>query len=244
MNPRSSPQPRVLIIQPQSIDGPAYLATWLRQAGIAFDLRQVERGDEVPTDASPWAAVAVLGGSMSANDDLPLVHRSLALLRSALALQRPVLGHCLGGQLLARALGAQVLDNPEPEIGWSQIQPCTDPLAQAWLGGGSPTPLQLPVYQWHFQTFGLPPGASLLARNAACAHQAFALGPNLGMQFHIEVDAEKLGRWLADAPAEGDPLLAHPGVQSAAAMQADTARHLASSQQTAARLYARWWAQA
>lgn len=240
----SSRPPRVLIIQPQAIDGPAYLATWLRQAGIAFDLCQVERGDEVPIDAGGWAAVAVLGGSMSANDDLPFLQRTLALLHSAVALQRPVLGHCLGGQLLARALGASVTDNPEPEIGWSQIEPCAGPLAQEWLGGGGPLPMHLPVYQWHFQTFGLPPGAQLLARNAACAHQAFALGPHLGMQFHIEVDEEKLGRWFADAPPDGDPLLAHPGVQGAAAMRADTSRWLTSSQQTADRLYRRWWSQA
>jgi GMP synthase-like glutamine amidotransferase len=125
-----------------------------------------------------------------------------------------------------------------PEIGWSTITRHDGDEARAWLGDAP----QLAVYQWHEQTFGLPQGAQWLASNAACAHQAFSHGPHLAMQFHIEVDAEKLDRWSREAPRAGDARLAHPSVQDEAAMRASTARHLRDSQATAARIYTRWLA--
>jgi GMP synthase-like glutamine amidotransferase len=160
------------------------------------------------------------------------------LLRSAVALNRPVLGHCLGGQMLAKALGAAVTDNVQPEIGWTAITRHDNALARAWLGDAH----ELQVFQWHGQTFALPQGAELLASNAACTHQAFAFGPHLGMQFHIEVDAEKLRRWEADAPAVASPH--QPHAQSREQMCHSTSLHLHQSLATAARIYTRWWVQA
>jgi GMP synthase-like glutamine amidotransferase len=233
------PKPlRVLIVQPQADDGPAFLATFLQAQGVAFELCSVEAGAAVPQRVTGFDAVAVLGGAMSVNDDLPFLRRTELLLQNAIARGVPVLGHCLGGQLLAKALGAAVTDNPQPEIGWHRLQRAESPLARAWLGDAA----ELAVFQWHFQTFALPEGATLLAGNVSCAQQAFAFGPHLGMQFHIEVDAEKLGRWATEMPAPGDALLAHPSVQDAAAMRADTARQLAASQTSAARIYRRWLA--
>jgi GMP synthase-like glutamine amidotransferase len=229
---------RVLIVQPQADDGPAFLATFLQAQGVVFELCSVEAGAAVPLRVAGFDAVAVLGGAMSVNDALPFLRRTELLLQDAIARGVPVLGHCLGGQLLARALGAAVTDNPQPEIGWHRIQRAESPLARAWLGDAA----VLAVFQWHFQTFALPAGATLLAGSAACAHQAFAFGPHLGMQFHIEVDAEKLGRWAAEMPAPGDALLVHPSVQDAAAMRTDTTRLLAASQASATRIYQRWLA--
>ena len=227
----------MLVIQPQHNDGPSFLTTWLQAQGIAHRIVRIEAGEPLPADLRGVAALAMLGGAMSANDPLPWLRQAEVLMREAVQAGVPVLGHCLGGQLLARALGAPVLDNPEPEIGWTTIERHAHPLAEAWLG---PVPT-LPVYQWHFQSFELPPGATLLAGNAACARQAFALGPHLGMQFHIEVDAPKLQAWRADLPPPGDPLYRFASVQTPQAHDADTQRHLASSQATAARVYARWW---
>lgn len=233
---RAASPPNVLVLQPQRGDGPSYLATWLREAGVAFELCSVEDGHTVPVDASPYAAVAMLGGAMSVNDDLPWLHRAEQLLRSAVALSRPVLGHCLGGQLLAKALGAPVTDNALPEIGWTRITRHDNALARAWLGDAQ----EMPVFQWHGQTFALPPGATWLASNGACAHQAFAQGPHLGMQFHIEVDAEKLQRWALDAPATATAQ--QPHVQSTAQMRSATVQHLAQSLASARRVYVHWWA--
>jgi GMP synthase-like glutamine amidotransferase len=177
---------------------------------------------------------------MSVNDPLPFLAELETLLRTAVARGVPVLGHCLGGQMLAKVLGAAVSDLPHPEIGWTPLVVEDNvearSLARAWLGDAP----ELPVFEWHFQTFDLPDGATLLASSSTCRHQAFAYGPHLGMQFHIEVDAEKLGRWTAEAPVAGDPLLEHAGVQSMDAMAADTARWLPESHKTAAHIYRHW----
>ncbi len=275
---------RLFILQPKLDDGPSFLASFLQSRGVGFELCSVESGDLVPVSAEPFDAVAMLGGSMSVNDDLPWLSRAEALLRDAVARQVPVLGHCLGGQMLAKALGAQVTANPQPEIGWSRIELAASAeahaLALAWFGSTHDAAAEtetdtdtdadaaaaaaaaaedadiaasderrtttgastLPVFQWHNETFALPAGATLLARNTACAHQAFAIGPHLGMQFHIEVDAAKLDRWCGEAPAPGSTLAAFSSVQTEAAMRADTARWLASSQHIASHVYTRWLA--
>ncbi len=239
MTPVTSNLP-VLILQPQANDGPAYLATWLRERGVAFEVCSVEAGCLVPLEARRWRAIAMLGGAMSVNDDLHFLRRAEQLLRDAVAHGVPVLGHCLGGQMLARALDAVTTDNPVPEIGWSRVTPVDHPLARAWLGevaaeSDDRAHATFPAFQWHYQTFALPAGATRIAGNASCANQAFAIGPHLGMQFHIEVDDEKLDRWAGDAAAEA---------QDEAAIRADTARFLRTSQQVADHIYTRWLAQA
>lgn len=261
---------RIFILQPKLDDGPSFLASFLQARGLGVELCSVESGEVVPESAEPYDAIAMLGGSMSVNDDLPWLSRAEALLRDAVARQVPVLGHCLGGQMLAKALGARVTSNPQPEIGWSRIELARSAdalaLAQTWFGvavgvpdqgvaaeGNSPAAdastaardaVTLPVYQWHNETFALPAGATLLAHNAACAHQAFAIGPHLGMQFHIEVDAAKLDRWCGEAPAPGSELAAFGTVQTEVPMRADTTRLLAHSQRVANHIYTHWLVQA
>ncbi len=225
----------VLILQHLDFDGPAYLATWLQAAGVPFELRNSEAGEAFPERLDGYRALAILGGTMSANDELPSLRRAESLVRQGVALGRPVIGHCLGGQLMARALGATVQRSPAPEVGWLPIR--LRPGAEDWFGAG-PDPT---VMQWHGEAFGLPPGARWLAQSEACPHQAFALGPHLAMQFHVEVDAAKLAVWSPDA--EADPL--HPDtVQDRPTLEAGTARHLAAQQALADRLYRRWLAAA
>lgn len=229
----------VLILQHLSGDGPAYLASWLRERALPHDVRDSSRGDSLPERIDGFGALDILGGEMSANDPLPALRRAESLFLQALRDGVPTLGHCLGGQLMARALGAAVTGSPEPEVGWQALEVADRPEARDWLGA----PGVRPVYQWHYEAFGLPLGSALLAGSAACPHQAFSIGPHLAMQFHVEVDAEKLERWSAD---EGSRYLAalqeHPRtVQTAEAMRSDTLCHLASQQRLADRIYERWW---
>lgn len=221
----------VLILQHLHMDGPAYLATWLQAAGVPFELRNTEAGDAFPERLEGYRALAILGGTMSANDDLPSLRRAEDLIRQGVAQGRPVIGHCLGGQLMARALGATVQRSPAPEVGWLPIRLREG--AGDWFG---PEP-RATVMQWHGEAFGLPDGARWLAESDACPHQAFALGPHLGMQFHVEVDAAKLAIWTPEAAA--DPLHPHT-VQDRATMASGSARHLAAQQALAGRLYRRW----
>jgi len=232
----------VLVLQHLSADGPAHLASWLRREGLPFEVRNSEAGDPFPDDLSPYAALAVLGGEMSANDRLPSLRRVEALIRQGVERGVPVIGHCLGGQLMARALGAQVVASPAPEVGWQPMRVDDTEPARAWFGATG----ALQVFQWHYEAFELPSGAVHLAGSSACPNQAFAIGPHLAMQFHVEIDAEKLARWSHDDGTRyEEALAAHPQtVQSGAAMRAGANEHLAAHQALADRLYGRWMAAA
>lgn len=230
----------VLVLQHLDFDGPAYLGTWLRRQGLRMDLRCAEQGESLPGDLRDHAGMAILGGAMSANDDLAFLRHAEHLVREAVVQGIPTIGHCLGGQLMARALGAPVHASPAPEVGWQTITRTEHALARQWLGDAP----QATVFQWHAEAFGLPDGATLLAGNAACAHQAFAIGPHLAMQFHIELDAAKLAVWAAAADDDyRASCAAHPRtVQSVAQMLGEAPARWAAHQALADRLYSRWWA--
>lgn len=228
----------VLILQHLSADGPACFGRWLQRQGIPFDVRNTEAGQAFPTDLSDHAALAVLGGEMSANDPLPSLRQAERLIREAMATGKPVIGHCLGGQLMARALGARVVDSPAPEIGWQPLAVADSDVARHWFGDRRVAT----VFQWHRESFELPAGAHLLAGSAACPRQAFAIGPHLGMQFHVEVDADKVTHWSwEDSAAWRQLQREHATVQDGPALRDGLRVHLAAHQVLADRLYATWW---
>ncbi len=228
----------VLILQHLSNDGPAYLGTWFARAAIRCEVRNAEAGEAYPASIEGYAALAVLGGEMSANDPLPSLRRAEALILEAMARGRPVIGHCLGGQLMARALGARVQRSPAPEIGWQPLQVHDHAEARRWFGAAGTQR----VYHWHEEAFELPAGATALAGSVACPQQAFAIGPHLALQFHLEIDAEKLRRWSRlDTPAYRDAQRRHACVQSGAQMRAELPRHLPAHQALADRVYTQWW---
>jgi GMP synthase (glutamine-hydrolysing) len=227
----------VLILQHLSADDPAYFGNWLQRQGVPFEVRNTEAGQDFPPDLSDHAALAVLGGEMSANDPLPSLRRAEGLIREAMAGGKPVIGHCLGGQLMARALGVRVVDSPAPEVGWQPLQVDSGEAARRWFGPVT----QATVFQWHYESFELPPGAEWLARSDACPHQAYAIGPHLGLQFHIEVDVRKVTRWsLEDGPRWQQAARQHPTVQDADTLRAGLQTELAAHQALADRLYAQW----
>ncbi len=229
----------VLILQHLSSDGPAYLGTWLRREGVAHVVRDTEAGQEYPASMDGYGALAVLGGEMSANDPLPSLRRAEGLILDAMERDLPVIGHCLGGQLMARALGSSVTVSPAPEIGWQGLHVADHDTARAWFGHHG----SRHVFQWHEEAFGLPDGAVPLASSAACPHQAFAIGPHLAMQFHLEVDEEKLRRWATlDTPTYRAQQRRHDTVQSGVQMCLAMDPHMQAQQALADRIYARWLA--
>jgi len=235
----------VLILQHQIPERAAYLTTWLNQHGILYETRNAGAGDEFPTSIEPYAAMAVMGGGMSANDPLLSNRQAEILILQAMLRHRPVIGHCLGGQLMSRALGATIGASPQPEIGWHAIQYQDNHTVTHWFGL-DPTPT---VIQWHYDAFDVPPGAVKLAGSQACPNQAWAMGPHLAMQFHIEMDDTKAREWAADE----DPLWAearakYDTVQDSDAIVAGIGPHLAQHQRTADHIYRTWlsttpWAQ-
>lgn len=228
----------VLMLQHLGGDGPAYLGRWLQDRGVAADVRNAEAGERFPARLDDHAALAVLGGEMSANDELASLRQAEALIRQAFEQGVPVLGHCLGGQLMARAMGARVVASPRPEVGWQPVAFDPRPEACDWFGDGEGATL----FQWHYEAFELPATALRLEGNAACPNQAFGIGPHLAMQFHIEVDAAKVERWSReDGPRWQQARQASPQtVQDGAALRAGIRRHLAEHQALADRIYRRW----
>jgi len=235
----------VLVLQHTLEDGPGYLGDWLDAHGHRWQVRCTEAGEDYPASIGGYRALAVLGGEWSANDDRPSLRQAEALIRQADAQGIPVIGHCLGGQLMARAFGGRVERLPVPEVGWLPIGPAPGAdaaLLQDWLGGlggqGGAT-----VYQWHYDGFvQLPPGARLLASSPACGHQAFAIGPHLAMQFHIEITPAKIDAWLGHPGTVYPQAVAQgvPTVQAPDAMRSSTALHQPGSQALADAIYAAW----
>jgi GMP synthase-like glutamine amidotransferase len=179
----------------------------------------------------PPAGLILMGGPMSANDDLPWVPHELAAIREALHRGIPVLGVCLGAQLIARALGARVYPNTEKEIGWSPVHftaaAAVDPL---FHGFSDPET----VFQWHAETFDLPPGAEHLAFSSACRHQAFRVGANVyGLQFHLEVTPGIVADWLRQDAACGGDL-------REATAPIDPSAHASRLAEVAATVFDRW----
>jgi GMP synthase (glutamine-hydrolysing) len=176
-----------------------HFATILNQQGIPVchhDLGQ-------PLPAREYRGVIVLGGTMSANDAFPGLDDELRLIEKTVERGTPLLGICLGAQMLAKALGARVNRNPEPEIGWAPVS--FTPAGEAdrlFRGMASPAPF----FHWHNETFDLPAGAEWLAWSGECRHQAYRVAEGIyGIQFHPEVTAEMIADWDADHKYGIDP---------------------------------------
>jgi GMP synthase-like glutamine amidotransferase len=232
----------VAIFRHAAVEGPSYFATFLEAHSIPFELIAIDRGDPVPAHAGAFSGVCLMGGPMSVNDPLPWIAAECALIRDADARGIPVIGHCLGGQLLSKALGGSITRNPVKEIGWGAARAEDNEMARHWLGKlWRGVPDQFTVFQWHGETFSIPPGATRILSNDFCANQTFAIGPHLGMQCHVEMTPEMIARWCKNWPEEVAGLSVLPGsVQSPEQMQAEAADRLRTLRELADQLYSVW----
>jgi GMP synthase-like glutamine amidotransferase len=159
----------------------------------------------LPGAATPRTAdfdgLIFMGGPMSVNDDLPFLRWEMQAIREAVARRQPVLGICLGAQLIAKALGARVSANPQKEIGWFDVN-----FTEAARNDALFTALSSELlFHWHGETFDLPPGAALLASSERCRNQAFRVGETTwGLQFHIEVTPAMIADWCEQDANCGD----------------------------------------
>ncbi|CAG1008704.1 hypothetical protein BURK2_03778 [Burkholderiales bacterium] len=225
----------VLICRYSATEGAGYFATFLSRNRISMEMRAIDAGDPVPTGMAAFSGLCMMGGPTSVNDDLPWIAPMLALVREAVAEDKPVVGHCLGGQLLAKALGALVTRAPHKEIGWGKVMVAATPMAQLWFGDLR----EFESFHWHGETFGIPQGAELILWSEWCAHQAYVLGKHLGMQCHVEMTAEMVKSWCAGGATE-IAAAKSPAVQTPEAMAIDLDARIARLSTVADRLYTRW----
>ena len=219
-------------------EGPGYFATFLDDRRIPWRLVKLDEGAPVPTSAEPFAGLGFMGGPMSVNDDLPWIAPVLALIRDAVARGVPVVGHCLGGQLLSKALGGTVSRNPVKEIGWNRVQVEDTPEARAWFGADV---REFTTFHWHGETFTIPPGGTRILTGRHCPNQAYVVdGRHLGMQCHVEMTPELVRTWCETGSTEIRESLASPAVQAVGAIEAEMTGRLPLLTDTARRLYERW----
>lgn len=196
---------RVLAIVHQRDAGPGVFADAIRRRGAALDHWIPPEEGAPPRPAPDYDGVLVLGGAMHANQERlhPWLRQEKALLRELVERDVPVLGVCLGAQLLAEAAGAPPRRAREPEIGWYEVEVSAQGAADSLLGPLAP---RFSAFQWHSYELGLPEGATALAKSDVCL-QAYRIGDRAwGIQFHAEVSAADVGAWLDDYAGDEDAL--------------------------------------
>lgn len=217
-------------------EGPAHFAEWLDRASLPWQLIAIDAGDAVPADPSRFAGIGMMGGPMSATDALAWIEPLSRLLRAAVAQQVPVIGHCLGGQLLAQALGARVRRTDAPEIGWIDVETTDAGAQQAWFGGLQ----RFTPFQWHYDVFDVPAGATRVLTNRFNPNQAYVVDDrHIGFQCHIEMTRDLVETWCRTGADE----IAAPGTaarQSRDDILRELPLRLDALQAVADGVYARW----
>lgn len=217
-------------------ESPGRFGDWLARHDVRWELIALDEGAPVPDDAARFSGIGMMGGPMSVNDKLPWVDPVCSLLRDAMGDGVPVIGHCLGGQLMAKALGAKVTRMKAPEIGWFHVDVCDRGARRDWFGGLP----RFPAFQWHYDAFDLPPMASRVLTNDVSVNQGFIIDDrHIGFQCHIEMTRELVETWCQVSPEEL-PTRSSAHRQSAADIRSDLDTRLTALGAVADGVYARW----
>ena len=234
--PRAMGRRRVVrVIQHETGEGPGLLAVALDREGIAVEVTRVDRGEPVPADLGGAGGLVVLGGSMAVYEagERPHLRDELRLIEAAMRAEAPVLGVCLGSQLVAAVLGARVYPGPAKEIGWLTV---TSKPAAAGDRLFGPLPPRFVTLLWHGDVFDLPRGATSLASSAKTEHQAFCHGDRTyGILFHLEATSKEVQAMVGGADDE----LAGAG-GSSDELLAETERWAASAAAIGVPFFQRW----
>ena len=225
----------VAIFRSSPIEGPGYLSEFLEGQGIPWQLIRIDSGDEIPSSISPFSGLVFMGGPMSVNDDLPWIDPAIKLIRGADRAGLPVMGHCLGGQLMSKAFGGSVARSDNKEFGWGEVTRSDNNTAREWFGDRS----VIDVFHWHGEFFTLPEGAAHLLSSRYCQNQAFSMGKHLAMQFHIEMTQEMVMIWSEMGSGEVVDGVGPP-VQSSQAMRMDLVKRVSTLNRIAQGVYQKW----
>lgn len=217
-------------------EGPGYLDEVLKRHNIPVQLIAIDQGDAVPESPADSSGVIIMGGPMSVNDDDEWIQQETHFIRRAIDAGLPALGHCLGGQFIAKALGARIVQNPVKEIGWFDVERHHSDQQPNWIEAFS-TPQ--PVFHWHGETFELPDGAVPLLKSRHCENQAFLYKDNvLAFQCHIEMTADMVDEWSSLYEDEITP--STDTIQSRAEMMSSADQHIKQLNRLSDQVYDNW----
>ncbi|WP_375738502.1 type 1 glutamine amidotransferase [Pseudomonas boanensis] len=226
----------ILILTHADFCSPGHLGAVLDRAQREFTVLRVDQGELDDYDLDRPKAVAIMGGPMSVNDPMPWIGQEIDAIRYWVDRDVPMVGHCLGGQLIARALGASVHRMPYTEIGWQPLEKRAQASDNPWLAH---LPQEFAIYQWHSDTFELPEGAEGLMGSPWCPNQGFAWGDKvLGLQGHPEMTEDLVRLWLTDWAHLLDETQASQ--QGRAQMLEDLPAKVTALNQVAEGFYQRW----
>ena len=225
----------VAIFRSSPIEGPGYLSDFLDERGIPWQLIRIDSGDEIPTRIDRFSGLVFMGGPMSVNDDLPWIDPAINLIRDADRAGLPVLGHCLGGQLMSKAFGGSVSRSDNKEFGWGEVTRSDNDTAREWFGDQA----VIDVFHWHGEFFTRPQGSVHLLSSRYCENQAFSMGKHLAMQCHIEMTQEMVMKWSEMGCGEEGGGVGPP-VQSSQAMRMDLIKRVSTLNRTAQAVYQKW----
>jgi GMP synthase-like glutamine amidotransferase len=225
----------ILVFRHAPHEGPGYLADYLERRGLPLRLVRIDQQDPIPSSIDGVSGIALMGGPMSVNDNLSWIPKVTRLIQKAVEVDLPVLGHCLGGQLISKALGGVITRNPVREIGWLPVTRVDNNIARDWLND---LPQEFEVFHWHGEIFTIPAGATRILASRDCANQAFVIGKTLAMQCHIEMTSEMVREWARVGADDLAPVCAT--VQDPQTMTTNLEERVARMQGLADVFYDRW----
>jgi GMP synthase-like glutamine amidotransferase len=225
----------IAIFRFYNIEGPGYLGSFLDAHSIPWKLFKIDGGANFPSSPENFSGLVFMGGTMSANDDLPSISSALGLIKQAIRVNIPVLGHCLGGQLLSKALGGEVSRGTIKEIGWGKVVVADNAIAKTLFGNL----YEFASFHWHGEYFTLPDGATRLLSSKFCENQAFSIGVHLGMQCHLEITEKMVNTWY-EAGAEEIENSSGTAVQSFEEVQVNLTNRVTALNEIAKNLYLKW----
>jgi GMP synthase-like glutamine amidotransferase len=227
---------QVLIFLHMDDEHPGYIGHYLKRNNIPYRIVRGYQGDPIPTLDESMAGLVFMGGIMSANDDIPWIKQEIELIREALDNNVPLLGHCLGGQLITVALGYEVTANPVEEVGWHTCHKQPGRHTEDWLGDLDDTFI---MFHWHLETFALPAEAQLLFSSEHCHNQAYCYGDNvLAMQGHVEMTEPMLVEWITQWKSV--LIDQSPSVQNYLQINEQLKANITALNEVAEQLYQRW----
>jgi len=183
----------VRIFRHVACEGPGYLGTFLKRHNIPFEITCIDEGIAVANELDDISGLIFMGGSMNVTDPLQWISEEKDLIRKAIEKNIPVMGNCLGAQLMAAALGGEITHDPNMEIGWHQVEADINNTDNEWL---KDLPEKFIPFHWHADTFSIPETATVLLHSKCRKNQAFAIKNSIALQFHLEMTTEMVEEWV------------------------------------------------